>query len=60
MEIADQDDGSITVRFGVAGLDWATGWVLRQGPAAKVLAPPDLVARVRTAAQEIAQRYEPC
>jgi len=57
MEITDHADGSITARFGVAGLDWAAGWVLSCGPAARVLEPPELVARVRAAAEGIAQRY---
>ena len=57
MEIADHADGSITVHFPVAGLDWATGWVLRHGPAAKVLEPPELAARVRTAAEGVLRRY---
>jgi len=58
MDVADHNDGSITVRFGVAGLDWATGWALMHGPAAKVLEPPELVERVRAAAAEIVRRYE--
>lgn len=58
MQITDGDDGSITARFGVATLDWATGWVLMHGPAAIVLEPPELVKRVRAAAGGILQRYE--
>jgi predicted DNA-binding transcriptional regulator YafY len=58
MDITDHADGSITARFGVAGLEWATNWVLRQGAAARVLEPPELVARVRTIAEGIVQRYE--
>jgi predicted DNA-binding transcriptional regulator YafY len=50
MEIDDHDDGAITVRFGVAALDWATGWVLSYGSAAKALAPPELIDRVQQAA----------
>jgi predicted DNA-binding transcriptional regulator YafY len=57
MEITDQDDGSITVRFGVANLDWATGWVLSYGAAAKTLEPPELSTRVRQAAEGALQRY---
>ncbi len=57
MEITDHADGSITVRFPVATLDWATGWVLRQGPAAQVLKPPELAERVRKAAEGIVKRY---
>ena len=58
MEVTDHADSSITVRFGVAGLAWATGWVLTHGPAAKVLEPPELAARVRAAAEGIVGRYE--
>jgi predicted DNA-binding transcriptional regulator YafY len=56
-DIADHDDGSITVRFGTANLDWAAGWVLGYGSAARVLEPPELVARVREAAEGVLQRY---
>ncbi|MDY7080063.1 MAG: YafY family protein [Chloroflexota bacterium] len=58
MEITDQYDGSITARFGVANLDWTTGWVLSYGAAAKVLEPQELVARVREAAEGALRRYE--
>jgi len=58
MDMTDHADGSITVRFGVAGLAWATGWVLTHGPAAKVLEPPELAALVRAAAEGIVGRYE--
>jgi len=57
METTSHPDGSLTVRFGVAGLDWALGWVLGCGSAAKVLEPAELVERVRSAAQGIVQRY---
>jgi predicted DNA-binding transcriptional regulator YafY len=57
MEITDQDDGSITVHFGVANLDWTTGWVLSYGAAAKTLEPPELCIRVRQAAEGALQRY---
>lgn len=57
MEITDQADGSIIARFGVAGLDWATGWVLSYGSAAQVLEPPELTARVREAAEGALRRY---
>ena len=57
MEITDHDDGSITLRFGVANLDWTTGWVLSYGEAAKALEPPELVVRVREAAEGALRRY---
>jgi predicted DNA-binding transcriptional regulator YafY len=59
MEISDHDDGSITARFGADGLGWATGWVLSLGPAARVLEPPELIARVREAAEGALRQYEP-
>ncbi|MBN1313865.1 MAG: YafY family transcriptional regulator, partial [Anaerolineales bacterium] len=58
MQIQEHEDASITVRFGADGLDWVTGWVLRQGPAALVLEPHALVERVRLAAKQISERYE--
>jgi predicted DNA-binding transcriptional regulator YafY len=57
MEVTDQDDSSITVRFGVANLDWTTGWVLSYGAAARALEPPELIARVCEAAKGALQRY---
>ena len=57
MEITDHADGSITARFGVAGLDWTTGWVLSYGSSAKVLEPPELIAHVCDAAKGALQRY---
>jgi len=57
MEIVDHQDGAITVHFGVAGLDWAVGWVLMHGPAAKALAPPELAERVRAAAEGVLKQY---
>jgi len=59
LEIAeDGDDGSIVVRFGTTNLDWAVGWVLSYGAAAKALEPPELVERVRKAAEGTLQRYD--
>ena len=57
MKITDHDNGSITARFSAASLDWATGWVLSYGPAAKVLEPEELAARVREAAEGALRRY---
>ncbi len=50
-------DGLLTARFGVASLDWATGWVLSYGAQAKSLEPPELVTRVREAAEGALSRY---
>lgn len=57
MELTDHADGSITARFGVASLDWATGWVLSYGSAAEVLEPQELITRVREAAEGALRRY---
>ena len=56
-KITDREDGSITVQFGTTNLDWATGWVLSYGAAAKALNPPELVERVRVVAENVLQRY---
>jgi predicted DNA-binding transcriptional regulator YafY len=58
IEFADGADGSLMVRFTVATLDWAAGWALSLGPAARVLEPPELAERVRAAAEGILRRYE--
>jgi predicted DNA-binding transcriptional regulator YafY len=57
LEITDRGDGSISVQFGTTDLDWATGWVLSYGTAARALEPPELVERVRAAATGVLQRY---
>ena len=57
MEIAGETDGSVTARFGAANLDWATGWVLGYGASARVLEPPELIARVRQAAKGALRQY---
>jgi predicted DNA-binding transcriptional regulator YafY len=41
----------------VATLDWATGWVLSYGSAAKALEPPELINRVQQAALGALERY---
>lgn len=57
MKLTDEADGSITAQFDVASLDWATGWVLGFGSAARVLEPKELITRVREAAEGALQRY---
>ncbi|HET91281.1 MAG TPA: YafY family transcriptional regulator [Chloroflexi bacterium] len=59
MEMTDQEDGSTIAQFGVANLDWVTGWVLGQGAAARVQEPPELIARVREAAESALKQYAP-
>ena len=58
MQITNHEDGSITARFGVATLNWATGWVLGYGSLAKALEPPELIARVQEAARGALGQYE--
>lgn len=57
MRVADQADGSIRVQFGVSTLEWVVGWVLSYGGVARVLEPPELIERVRKAAQGALQQY---
>jgi predicted DNA-binding transcriptional regulator YafY len=57
MEISDHADGSITTHFGAVDLNWVTGWVLSFGALAKVVKPPELVTRVRAAAEGALTRY---
>jgi predicted DNA-binding transcriptional regulator YafY len=57
MHVADQEDGSIHVQFGVSTLEWVVGWVLSYGGVAKVLEPPELIERVHKAAQGALKQY---
>ena len=57
MELDEHPDGSITARFGVASLDWATGWVLGYGALAEVIEPRELIAQVREAAEGALRQY---
>jgi len=57
MALTDHDDGSATVRYAVATLDWSVGWVLGLGAAARVLEPPALVAQVCAAARAALALY---
>jgi predicted DNA-binding transcriptional regulator YafY len=57
MQFTEYPDGSITAHFGVATLEWAAGWVLGYGSAARVLEPQELIARVREAAAGALRQY---
>lgn len=57
MDIEEHADGSISVRFGVASLDWTVGWVLSLGDQARAIEPPELIARVRHAALGALRQY---
>jgi predicted DNA-binding transcriptional regulator YafY len=56
-ELADHDDGSVTLAFDASDLAWPCRWVLTYQDRATVLGPPELAAMVRDAAQAIAARY---
>lgn len=58
MELAEHEDGSVTARFGISDLDWPAGWVLGWGAAARVLAPPELIARVKQEAETLLRQYQ--
>jgi predicted DNA-binding transcriptional regulator YafY len=58
MTFVSHADGSISARFGVVDLGWVSGWVLSYGAAAKVLEPPELIDRVRAAAEGALGRYK--
>ena len=57
MRLSEQEDGSVMARSEAAPLDWAAGWVLSTGPAARALAPPELIARVREAAAAVLRSH---
>ena len=57
MAFTEHADGAITARFGVVDLGWVSGWVLSYGAAARVLEPPELIDRLRAAAEGALGRY---
>lgn len=58
MKVTHLADGSITARFDVANLNWVTGWVLSFGAEARVIEPPELITRVREAAEGALERHK--
>ena len=58
LQVSDNPDGSVTVRFDVDNLNYAIGWVLSWGRLAKALEPPELVTRVKLAAEELLKQYD--
>ncbi len=54
----EEDDGPAIARFGANDLNWAVGWVLSFGPLARVLAPEEMIERVRRAASATARVYD--
>ena len=59
MRVSDNVDGSVTVRFDVDNLNWATGWVLSWGRLARALEPPALIERVKNTARDVIDQYQP-
>ncbi len=56
-QITAQDDGSVIFEAQVAGLDEIKYWILRWGAQARVLAPKELQATVRSEAQRMLAHY---
>jgi predicted DNA-binding transcriptional regulator YafY len=56
-DLAEHDDGSVTLRFDASDLAWPCRWVLTYQDKATVLGPPELAAMVWEAARAIAARY---
>lgn len=56
-EVLERSDGHLVVRVPVRGKAEITQTVLRFGPLAELLAPPDLRAHVATQARATAERY---
>ncbi|MFC2023282.1 helix-turn-helix transcriptional regulator [Chloroflexota bacterium] len=56
-DLAEHQDGSVTLSFEASDLGWPCRWVLTYQDKATVLGPPELAARVREAAEAIAARY---
>ncbi len=57
MRVSDEEDGSVTTRFWVDNLNWTCNWVLGWGKSARVLAPPELIEKVKDAAEGILAQY---
>lgn len=57
-DIDEHDDGSITFRCTVDGLDEIVWWILSMGPHCKVISPAELADRVKELAEQIVQVYQ--
>lgn len=53
-----QEDGYLYTEWGFANLDYAVEWFLGFGNKVKVLAPPEMVERMKTALDSIKNLYE--
>lgn len=56
-ELKDRPDGSIELRLGLDSLEEIERWVLSWGSHARVLAPPQLKARVKAALEDMQASY---
>jgi predicted DNA-binding transcriptional regulator YafY len=56
-DLAEHEDGSVTLAFDASDLAWPCRWVLTYQDKATVVGPVELVAMVRGAAQSITARY---
>jgi predicted DNA-binding transcriptional regulator YafY len=56
-QIENHGDGSLTLRLTVSGMNDIKRWVLGYGSAARVLAPPQLVALMQEEVTELHQQY---
>ncbi len=57
--VEEHDDGRVTFRCTVAGLDEIVWWVLSMGPHCRVVKPEALASRVRDLSEQTAARYRP-
>lgn len=57
--LEEHEDGSLTFRCRVAGLEEIVWWVLSMGPHCRVIAPAELRERVREKSRATAALYEP-
>jgi len=53
----ERPDGGVRLRFDVGGLQEVKSWILRWGPHAKAIAPPELVKDVARELEEARGRY---
>jgi proteasome accessory factor B len=56
--IREKADGSIVLEIELGGLQEIERWILSWGKHARVLAPKELVTRIREEASEILKRYD--
>lgn len=56
-DVTDLPDGRIQATFDVVGETWLSRLLLKAGPGAEVLSPPELAAAGRTAARHLLSRY---